>query len=101
MCIRVSCNRAAFRLGAKSCETIEDLPHYSARVGEIYALDSIFPMLFAFCVKALHQICGGLGWFFAVCRGQESFVGAVTFLISCRDELAAVAMRDGSFCCHE
>ena len=58
----VSCNRAAFRLGAECCETIEGLPRYSAGISEVYALDSIFPTLFA----ALHQVSGGLGCFFTV-----------------------------------
>ena len=63
MCNRVSCNRTAFRLGATSYWTIEGLPRYSAGIGEIYALDRIFPTLFAFRVKALHQVSGS--WLFS------------------------------------
>ena len=98
---RISCNRAAFRLGATFCKMIEGFPHYSAGVSKIYALNSTFPTLFAFRVKALHQIFSGLGCFFTVCREHDSFVVAVTLLIPCRDEPAAVATRDDSFCCHK
>ena len=51
-------------LGATSCEPIEGLPRHFAEMGDVYALDSIFPTLFAFRVEALHQISGGLGCFF-------------------------------------
>ena len=65
-------------------------------MGEVYALDIIFQTLFAFRVKALHQVMGSLGCFFTDGKGKESFVVAVTLFIPCRNGLAALATRDGS-----
>ena len=42
------------------------LPRYSAGMGKVNALNSIFPTLFAFRFKALNQASGGLGCFFTV-----------------------------------